>query len=580
MELGKYSSVSPEIGALFASMQKQIDACIARAAAAEARAAAAEQQVKQKDAEIERLKEIIRKYQCMLFGSRSEKTRYLSTFTQLSLFDVDETAVEGLTAEAAPTPVAGHTRRQKRERNSFIDLMIETGRFPIEDEILDLPEAERFDKDGKPLEYIGKELVRRTVTTSQQEYRVHRLYRKVYGSCRNKETAQRETVVSADVPPAVIPHSPASSSILSDVATKKFDYGTPLYRQEKQLHDAGIPIGRNVLANWILQSSAYIEPVVARMKQELLTQDLIHADETPIRVLHNCKDNPRAKLYVWVYASAKSSPNQVASFEYRASRGGEVPADFFTGYTGCILSDGWSAYNKVKDLARGGCWAHVRRKWFDALPKELKLKESKNDRLIANPEAKVDPGKCAQFRLLLLINQLFGREAQYEKDRLSPAQRLARRQLECKPILDRYWAVVESIDNATGNLLKALTYSRNQKPFLMAFMEHGEIEISNNPVENVIRNFVVGRKNWLFCDTEAGARATALYYSLMVTARSNGLNVFEYVAYVLDTMSQAMNGKRQLSGAEMISLLDELMPWSSQMRGKFESPWPLKKTAV
>ena len=111
-------------------------------------------------------------------------------------------------------------------------------------------------------------------------------------------------------------------------------------------------------------------------------------------------------------------------------------------------------------------------------------------------------------------------------------------------------------------------------------MEHGEIEISNNPVENVIRNFVVGRKNWLFCDTEAGARATALYYSLIVTSRSNGLNVFEYVAYVLDNMSQAMNGKRQLCDAEMTSLLDKLMPWSSQMQGKFESPLPLKKTAV
>ncbi len=571
--------ISPEIKAVLDAMQKQIDDCNKRAVAAEARVLVLEMQIKEKDAEIARLKETVAKYQNMLFGAHSEKTKYLNTGTQLSIFGEEQP--EAMPSVTPTAPVSGYGRQQKtkKERDDCIELMIASGRFPVETKIIDLPEAERFDSDGRPLECLGVETVRRTITATRQEYHVEILQRRVYGSPRDKATQQRAEVKSPEVAPAVIPHSIASSSLIAHIAQKKFEYGMPLYRQEREMQDRGVPIRRNMLANWMILSSRYIEQLWLHMKAEMLTLGVIHADETPYQVLVNEKGNPRAKLQMWAYVSGKACPRQIACFEYQPSRERKHPAAFLEGYEGCVITDGYSAYRTIKELKFGGCWAHARRKWFDALPKEIKLQDSKNDRLNGAPKAAVDPDRCIQLRLLLLINRLFGLEETYEKEGSLPAERLARRQSESAPVLSEYWSVVEGIKDATGQLSKAVTYSLNQKKYLMTFMSHGEMEISNNQVENVIRNFVVGRKNWLFSDTEAGAKATAMYYSLIVTAKANGLDVFKYLVHVLDTMSQAVNGKRLLSGDELNQLLNGLMPWSAEMQERFEAPDPFLKTA-
>lgn len=585
--------VSPEIKAILGAMQRQIDDCNKRAAAAEARAVVAEarasaaearvlvleKQIKEKDAEIARLKETVAKYQNMIFGPHSEKTKYLNVGTQLSIFGEEQP--EAIPTVTPSAPVAGYTRQQtsKKERDDCIELMIASGRFAVETKIVDLPESERFDSEGKPLEYLGVETIRRTIEATRPEYHVQILQRRIYASSRDQETQQRAEVKTPEVAPAVIPHSVASSSFIADVAQKKFEYGLPLYRQERALQDMGVPIRRNILANWMILSSKYLEQLWERMKAEMLTQGVIHADETPYQVLINEKGNPRAKLQIWAYVSGKACLRQIACFEYQPSREGKHPAAFLEDFKGCVITDGCSSYHTIKELKFGGCWAHARRKWFDALPKDLKLKGSKNDRLTDDSKVQADLSKCVQLRLLLLINRLFGLEETYEKEGLTSAQRLARRQSESAPVLTEYWTLVEGINDKTGNLGKAVTYSLNQKKYLMAFMSHGEMEISNNQVENVIRNFVVGRKNWLFSDTEAGAKATAMYYSLIVTAKANGLDVFKYLVHVLDAMSQAVNGKRLLSDDEMNKLLDELMPWSAEMQERFEAPDPFLKAA-
>ena len=578
--------VSPEIKAILCAMQQQIDdlnkrviAAETRADRAEARVLVLEKQIQAKDAEIAHLKETVSKYQHMLFGSHSEKTKYLNVGTQMSLFGEEQP--EDIPVVAPSAPVAGYNRQQKskKERDDCIELMIVSGRFPVETKIVDLPTVERFDSEGKPLEYLGVETIRRTIEATQPEYHVQILQRRIYASPRDKETQQRAEVKAPEVAPAVIPHSIASSSLIADIAQKKFEYGLPLYRQERALQDMGVPLRRNILANWMILSSQYIERLWEHMKAELLTQGVIHTDETPYQVLVNEKGNPRAKLQMWAYVSGKACLRQIACFEYQPSREGKHPAAFLEGFKGCVITDGYSAYHTMKALKLGGCWAHARRKWFDVLPKELKLKDSKNDRLQDKPKAAVDPNQCVQLQLLLLINRLFRLEETYEKEGLTPVQRLARRQSESAPVLTEYWTLVEGINDATGNLGKAVTYSLNQKKYLMAFMSHGEMEISNNQVENAIRNFVVGRKNWLFSATEAGAKATAMYYSLIVTAKANGLDVFKYLVHVLDAMSQAINGKRLLSDDEMDRLLDELMPWSTDMQERFEAPDPFLKSA-
>ena len=271
------------------------------------------------------------------------------------------------------------------------------------------------------------------------------------------------------------------------------------------------------------------------------------------------------------------SPIRIACFEYQDTRAGQAAVNFLEGFQGCVVSDGYSGYSKVKDLTRGGCWAHTRRKWYEALPGELRVKDSKNDSVVKQPDPALE---CDALRALCLINELFRLEREYAKSKLTPAQRLVKRKAEAKPILDKYWALVDSIQNSNGKLHDAWTYSQRQRPYLMAFMENGELEISNNQAENVIRNLVVGRKNWLFCDSQDGARATALYYSLMVTAQINGLRVYDYVQYILDAMSGAIYGKQPRNTVEMDALLDELMPWSSLMQERFEAPWMQEVMAI
>lgn len=573
MEHVVVSEMTPEIAAMFASLQQQINTC-------NARLAEAEKQLREKDTEILRLKAIIEKYQKMLFGSSSEKTKYLSTYSQLSLFGFEQEKQDSVTA-APETEIAAHTRTpSKKKRADFIDLMVESGRFPVETEEIDLPETEQYDANGNRLECIGREMVRRTIEVTSQKYSIRILYKKVYATQRDKKTGLRASVKSAEVPPAIIPHSPASASIIADVAQKKFDYDMPLYRQERAMQDAGVPIRRNILANWMILSSEYLTLPWERMRKELLTQSVIHADETPVRVLHNAKGNPHAKLQIWAYASGKSSPVPIACFEYKDNRGSKTPREFLSGYGGCVVSDGYSGYLPLREVERAGCWAHCRRKWFDSLPKEIKLAESKNDRLDKKAVLKMTPDECIQLYLLLLINQLFALESTYETERLTPSQRLERRKAECTPILEEYWGLVDGIENATGKLSEAIVYSKNQREYLMTFMSNGEVEISNNIVENTIRNLTVGRRNWLFCDTEDGAKATALYYSLIVTAKANGLRVHEYIEHVLVTMSQLLNGKKLLSEVEMNTVLDRLMPWSPDMQTKFKAPDPFGKKAV
>jgi transposase len=572
-----HAEIRGEIKGMLVSMQQQIDGLSKKLAEAQ-------EQINEKDAEILRQREENNKYRRMLFGSKSEKTKYLSTYAQLSLLDVEGNKVVSKKNDStSEIEVTGHTRKKKlrADRNDLIDLMIAAGTFPVDEEVLDLAEAEQYDENGNKMKCIGTELVRRTLEKETEKYRVRMLYKKVYAAPRNKETGKRGFVVSPEVPPAIIPHSPASASVIVDVVQKKFDYDMPLYRQERAMQDLGIPIRRNILANWVILSSEFIRKLWDRMHEELLKQSVIHSDETTIQVLNNEKDNPRAKLQMWAYASGRSSPLQIACFEYRSNRKGTNPQEFLKGYAGCVVSDGYSGYRMLKDVSRAGCFAHLRRKLFEALPTELKLAESKNDRLDNEAIRKMMPDDCIQFYLLLLINQLFAYESSYDKEQLNSAERLERRKAECAPILDEFWKRIDAMPkNIDGELKKAVTYARNQREYLMTFMTNGDVPISNNIVENTIRNFCVGRKNWLFADTEDGAEATALYYSLIVTAKANGLQVNGYLTHVLKTMSRALNEQKPLSDAEMSVVLDELMPWSPQMQARFEAPDPFhKKTA-
>jgi hypothetical protein len=207
-----------------------------------------------------------------------------------------------------------------------------------------------------------------------------------------------------------------------------------------------------------------------------------------------------------------------------------------------VVSDGYSGYNVLNGAIRAGCWAHARRKWVEAMPKGV----TQENALAAKG--------------LDYCSKLF--EVEQKLENLSDAERREQRRLQSRPIVEAYYAWLQTIFKPTGKLKKAITYSLNQREYLCAFLDHGEIEISNNQVENAIRPIVVGRKNWLFCDTQAGADASVMIFTMLETAKANGLNPETYLNHILTVLPDRF---AQDPGAA----IDDLLPWAADMQRQF-----------
>ena len=221
-----------------------------------------------------------------------------------------------------------------------------------------------------------------------------------------------------------------------------------------------------------------------------------------------------------------------------------APRKCWGGYTGVVVSDGYSGYNILNETTRAGCWAHAQRKWVEAMPDGA----TQENALTAKG--------------LEYCSRLF--EVEQKLEGLPDAERREQRQLLSRPMVDAYYAWLDTIFKPAGKLKKAITYSLNQREFLCAFLDHGEIEISNNQVENAIRPIVVGRKNWLFCDTQAGANASVIIFTVLETAKANGLNPEAYLNHLLTVLPERF-------AADPQAVVDDLLPWSEEMQTSFRT---------
>ena len=266
---------------------------------------------------------------------------------------------------------------------------------------------------------------------------------------------------------------------------------------------------------------------------------MIHADETVVQVHKEEGKANTSESRMWVYVSGWYSMQQIRFFEYQPDRSGKHPAALLKDFNGCLITDGYAGYEKVPHAVRCGCWAHMRRKWREAMPQGATAATSK---------AAVGYEYC---------NKLFALERKWADQ--TPFQREVVREMKAEPLLDAYWAWVDKLDPAAGSKLEdAVTYAR-KKQYLNAFLEHGEVDISNNPAENAIRPFVVGRKNWLFCDTPKGAQNSAIVYTMVETAKTYDLDPFDYLSLLLNEI-------RYLGKTPPNALLETLLPWSAQIQ--------------
>jgi transposase len=336
-------------------------------------------------------------------------------------------------------------------------------------------------------------------------------------------------VVTAPMPNQPIPRSLASPGTLAHVAVAKYVDGLPLYRQEKKLARIGVMLPRSTLAHWMVKAGELVQPLVNLLRDRLLAYDIVAMDETRLQVLKEPGKRAESQSYLWVQRGGPPD-HPILLYDYDSSRSQKVPIRLLAGFAGYLLTDGYEAYGKVcaeYGLTALGCWAHVRRKFDEAIKAQHLLGPEKRKASLAGTA-------------MAMIQQLYRIER--ETKALSAVERQRIRQERALPLLEDIRAWLDEhlpIVPPRSALGKAMNYAHKQWPKLIVYVEDGRLRIDNNLTENAIRPFVIGRKNWLFCDTVAGANASANLYSLIETAKANGIEPYAYLRSVFTELPQA-----------------------------------------
>jgi transposase len=371
---------------------------------------------------------------------------------------------------------------------------------------------------GHALHRMGEE-VSEQIEFVPAQIRVIKNIRPKY-SCRACENQGTEVAIQiADVPSTIIPKSMATPSLLAQIISSKMHYGLPLYRQEKMFAQAGIELSRQTMSRWLITCADKLEPLLTLMKNMLLQQPVLWADETTVNVL----DVDKSSCYMWVYGCGMESSTgpKLVLFDYQDGRGGKHPKAYLNGYTGYLQVDGYAGYEQT-DATLVGCWAHARRKFVEAQKAQGKGKTGKADWAINH------------------IQKLYALESKLKTK--AAEVKYQQRHDVAKPLLQQLWDWLEKSKDAIPTesaLGKAITYSLNQWPKLIGYLEDGRLNIDNNRAERAIKPFVIGRKAWLFANTTSGAKGSAALYSLVETAKINGLEPYDYLTRVFKELPTA-----------------------------------------
>lgn len=493
-----------------------------------------ENTIKQLNDQISNLNEMIMILRKQKFGSSSEKTPKDEIPGQLSLFNEAEAEASDAAEEPLRKEVKGYLRKDpKTKREELIKDL------PVREIPCDIPDEDKFcPQCGTSLNPMGKEVVREELEYIPAQLRIVRYVRWTYECPKCKHTDKRY-IIKAPVPTSLMNHSLASPSSVANVMYQKYVNSQPLYRQEKEWENLGLSLSRATMANWIIRCSEdYLFPVIEHLKKNLLSRDIVHCDETPVQVLKESGKRPQTKSYMWLYRTGNDGKPPVILYDYQPSRNGDNAVKFLKDFKGFVHSDGYSGYNKLSGITRCGCWAHLRRKFVEAIP----AKKADDAPLTS---AEIGRDYC---------NQLFKIEESLAS--LTPEERYKKRQELERPVLDAFWCWLENTHALNASAFgKAVTYAFNQRKYMENYLLDGRLSISNNAAENAIRPFTVGRKNWLFSDTPKGADASAAVYSIVETAKANGLNVYTYLEYLLMYMPDT-------DWRKYPEMLDDLMPWS------------------
>jgi transposase len=481
-------------------------------------------QLRRELAELTKRVEILREQNEWLkqrfFGRRSEALSEEEQ-RQLKLFDEAELAA----AEPESTPrqsdlvrVPEHVRQQPKRRPLPQAL-------PRVEVIVDIPEEQKRCGCGAELVRIDQE-VSEKLDVIPPQLRAIRTIRPIYAchACEGSGDEGRPAVRIAPMPPAIIDKGIASAGLLAYIVTGKFCDSLPLYRQQKQFARIGVELSRRTMADWMIATAEACAALMKLLETRVRSGPLLQMDETRLQVLGEPGRANTSLSFMWV---ARGGPPEapVILYHYAASRGAEVAHQMLGDYQGYVQTDGYEVYDRVCDGAKNvvhvGCFAHVRRDFHDA---------HKNSKKAGSAE-----------QALATIARLYRLEKLRELHK-DPQEFAGERRRQAEPILAEFrdWLQQRATQVAPGTLLgKAVGYALGQWPKLIRYLEHPTMTPDTNAVENAIRPFVVGRKNWLFSGSPRGATASATLFSIIETARANGKEPYWYLRKLFEELPTA-----------------------------------------
>ncbi len=472
------------------------------------------------------------------FGASTEKSP-----DQREMFNEVELTVSAEAMLATQTEDAG---KSKEPSQTSADITPKPGRKPLPAHLPririehDIPETEKQCACGCTRTLIGEDVSEQLdIIPAKVQVLVH--VRKKY-ACKHCE----EGVTTAPLAPQPIPKSNASPGLLAHIAVSKYQDALPLYRQQAILQRSGVEIPRNTLANWMIKTGNVFEPILNILKKYQLKHPVMHCDETVVQILKEPDKPASSHSYMWVLVGGPTT-QPIRLFHYAPSRRGSVVNELLEGYQGYLQTDDYAGYNAVaatKGVTQLGCWAHARRKFIDA-QKAANSKTTKTKKV-----TKAD-------MVVSLIAKLYAIEKTIKEVGVETRHKI--RQEQSKPQLEKIRAWLDKTLHNTlpkGMLGKALSYLDKNWEKLNVYTQDGRLSIDNNPAENAIRPFVIGRKNWLFSASVNGAKSSAAIYSIIETAKANQLEPYEYLKHLLTELPKATTAEE----------LDALLPWNIKLQ--------------
>ena len=429
-----------------------------------------------------------------------------------------------------------------------------------EEDLKDLPHAEPVIStltEEELLEQLGpgyrqlKDEVYQRLEFHPSSFEVKEYHICVYVSADGKKFAKAKRP-QADL----FRNSIATPSLLAGILNYKYVNALPVHRLAQDFKRSEVNISPQVMCNWVIKSSEiYFSLVYDWMKDVLLKQTVVQADETTLKVNRDGR-KAGSSSYMWVYITGEhdDSRKKIVLYDYCRTRSTEHLREFLSSYKGILVSDGYQSYHTFSEeqsLTSAGCWTHCRRRFVNAIKaaqKDLPEEALKNS---------------IAYQALARISAIYKLDGSW-KERTSE-YRMEHRQRILKPLVDEYFDWVKEQIKTCNVLPKSetgegLSYSINQEKYLRAFLDNGDIPIDNSACERAIRPFCVGRKNWNVIDTVEGAQASAIVYSIAETAKANNLKPYQYFEYLLTELPERISRKKDSTFS-----LDDLMPWSPKL---------------